>query len=247
MDHVPDPADRRYADAETAAILKRAAELQGTAEPPTSPTLTDLQQIADEAGIEPRYVRQAAAELASAPRGGGTAGAPDALALQRVVAGEVPASAFDALVEAIRDATGMAGQTTVMGRGFTWTSGVAGHPAPPRALTLAVTAVQGRTVIRADESLAQVASAYLGTGVASALIGGFGMVAAASGDPSAGVIAAAVAWAAGSLLAAGRLQGRAADRRRQELAELLDRIAGHAEVLISRPGETGAVIPPPRG
>ena len=245
MADVPPIPDRRYADAETAAILKRAAELQGTAEPPTSPTLTDLQQIADEAGIEPRYVRQAAAELASPSRGGGV-GAPDALALQRVVAGELPAPAFDALVEAIRDAAGMAGHVSALGRGFTWTSGVPGHPAPPRALTVTVTAVDGRTVIRGDESLARVSSNYVGTGVASALMGGFGLVAASSGDPSIGVIAAAVAWAAGSLIAAGRLRGRAADCHRRDLAELLDRIAEHAQVLVSRPRDTGAILPPSR-
>src|SRR5688500_11381721 len=122
-DHVPDPTDRRYADTETELILRRAAELQGTAEPASSPTLTDLQQIADEAGIEPRYVRQAAAELAASPRGGGVAGTATSLRLERVVAGEIPASEFDALVEAIRAATGMAGQVAVLGRGFTWTSG----------------------------------------------------------------------------------------------------------------------------
>lgn len=240
MEHAPDPAPRRYADTETAAILKRAAELQGTAEPPTSPTLTDLQQIAGEVGIEPRYVRQAAAELALPSRGGGIAGAADALALQRVVSGELPAPAFDALIEAIRDATGTAGQVSALGRGFTWTSGVAGHPAPSRALTVTVTAVDGRTVIRADESLAQAASAYVGTGVASALIGGFGLVSATGGDPSLGVIAAAVAWAAGSLIAAGRLQGRAADRHRRRLSQLLDRIAEHCQALVSTTHDSGS-------
>jgi hypothetical protein len=240
MDDVHHPAERRYADTETEAILKRAAELQGTAEPPTSPTLTDLQQIADEAGIEPRYVRQAAGELARPSRNGGIAGAADAPALQRVVAGELAAPAFDALIEAIRDATGMAGQVSALGRGFTWTSGAAGHPAPTRALTVTVTAVDGRTVIRADESLAQVASAYVGTGVASALMGGFGLVAAAGGDPSIGVIAAAVAWAAGSLIAATRLQGRAADRRRRHLAALLDRIAEHCQALVSTTRDSGS-------
>src|SRR5688500_19803446 len=109
MNHAPDPADRRYADAETELILRRAAELQGTAEPAASPTLTDLQQIAGEVGIEPRYVRQAAAELASPPPGGIAAG-EDVLRLQRAVPGEIPTASFDALVEAIRDATGMAGQ-----------------------------------------------------------------------------------------------------------------------------------------
>jgi hypothetical protein len=232
-DDVPDPADRRYADAETALILKRAAELQGTAEPPTSPTLTDLQQIADEAGIEPRYVRQAAAELASSSRGGGVAASSTSLQLQRAVPGEIPTSAFDLLVEAVRSATGMAGQATVLGRGLTWTSAVAGHPAPPRAITITVTSVDGQTVIRGDESLARVASDYLGTGVASALVGSFGAVAAAGGDPSVGVIAAAVAWAGGSLFAARRMHQRTADRHREQLAEMLERVAQRCQVLVS--------------
>lgn len=233
MNDVPDPADRRYADAETALILKRAAELQGTAPPPTSPTLTDLQQIADEAGIEPRYVRQAAAELAAAPQGGGIAPSSTSLRLERVVAGEVPASSLDAVVEAIRSATGMAGHATVLGRGLTWTSAVPGQPAPPRAITITVSSVDGQTVLRGDESMARVASDYLGTGVASALIGGFGAVAATGGDPSVGVIAAAVAWAGGSLFAALRLRQRTTDRHREELAEMLDRVAERSAGLIS--------------
>jgi hypothetical protein len=245
MNDVPDPSDHRYADEETELILRRAAELQGTAEPATSPTLTDLQQIADEAGIEPRYVRQAAAELASS-RGVGMAGAQGSLRLQREIPGEIPASAFDAVVEAIRSATGMAGQATVLGRGFTWTSGAAGHPAPPRAITIAVTAVDGRTTIRGDESLARVASDFLGTGVASALIGSFGAVAMAGGDPSVGVIAAAVAWAVGSLAAARRMHRRTADRHREELAEMLDRVAERCEALTSTgSGPTPARRVPP--
>jgi hypothetical protein len=241
MTDPPDPPSRRYADAETEVILRRAAELQGTVEPSTSPTLTDLQQIADEAGIEPRFVRQAAAELAAPPRTGGMMmGTAAALRLERVVAGEIPASRFDALVEAIRSATGIAGQATVLGRGFTWTSGVAGHPAPPRALTITVSAGDGMTVIRADESLQEVASGYLGTGVASALVGSFGAVAATSGDPSLGVLAAAVAWAGGSLAAAWRMHRRTAGRRREQLAETLERVSVRCEVLISAPRDPGA-------
>ncbi|HEU4883177.1 MAG TPA: hypothetical protein VFT45_13045 [Longimicrobium sp.] len=238
-DDLPDPDGRRYADDETALILRRAAELQGTAQPPHSPTLPDLQQIADEAGIEPRYVRQAAAELAASSRAGGMADSATDLRLERVLPGEIPVSAFDALVEAIRSATGMAGQATVLGRGFTWTSGVPGHPAPPRAITITVTAVDGQTTIRAAESLAGVASNYLGTGVASALIGSFGAVAAAGGDPSLGVIAAAVAWAGGSLAAARRMHQRAAARHREHLAELLLRVTDRCQVLIAAPRDPG--------
>jgi hypothetical protein len=246
MSHVPDPPDRRYADADTERILRRAAELQGTAEPATSPTLTELQQIADEAGIEPRYVRQAAAELATSSRGGGMAASSAVLGLERVVPGEIPASEFDALVEAIRAATGMAGQATVLGRGFTWSSGAPGQPTPPRAITLTVTAVDGETTLRTTESLASVASDHLGAGVASALIGGFGAVAAAGGDPSIGVIAAAVAWAGGSLLAARGMHQRAAGRRRAHLAELLERVAERCEALIPPDRDAGSLPPTPR-
>jgi hypothetical protein len=243
MNDAPDPTDRRYADAETALILKRAAELQGTAEPPTSPTLTDLQQIADEAGIEPRYVRQAAAELAASSHGGAVATSSTSLRLQRAVAGEIPVSSFDALVEAIRSATGMAGHATVLGRGLTWTSAVPGQPAPPRAITITVSSADGQTTLRGDESMARVASDYLGTGVASALIGSFGAVAAAGGDPSVGVIAAAVAWAGGSLIAAFRMRQRAADRHRAQLAEMLDRVAERSAILVSQAREPGSLPP----
>lgn len=243
MNDAPDPTDRRYADAETALILKRAAELQGTAEPPSSPTLTDLQQIADEAGIEPRYVRQAAAELAAQSHGGAVAASSTSLRLERTVAGEIPVSSFDALVEAIRSATGLAGQATVLGRGLTWTSAVAGHPAPPRAITITVTSADGQTTIRGDESLVRVASDYLGAGVASALMGSFGAVAAAGGDPSMGVIAAAVAWAGGSLIAAFRMRQRSADRHQEQLAEMLDRVAERSGILASRAREPGSAPP----
>lgn len=232
MNDAADPADRRYADADTALILKRAAELQGTAEPATSPTLTDLQQIADEAGIEPRYVRQAAAELAAASHGGSIAPSSTSLRLERLIPGEIPVSSFDALLEAIRSATGMPGHATVLGRGLTWTSAVAGQPAPPRAITITVTSVDGQAVIRGDESLARVASDALGTGVASALIGSFGAVAAVGGDPSLGVIAAAVAWAGGSLFTARRVHQRIAKRHQRELAELLERVAQRCEALV---------------
>ena len=168
-----------------------------------------------------------------------------ALRLQRAVGGEIPVASFDALVEAIRSATGMAGHATVLGRGLTWTSAVPGQPAPPRAITITVTSVDGQTTLRGDESMARVASDYLGTGVASALIGSFGAVAAAGGNPSVGVIAAAVAWAGGSLIAAFRMRRRAADRYREQLAEMLDRIAERSAILASTSREPGAT--PPRG
>jgi hypothetical protein len=238
MDDNPKSPARRYADAETALILRRAAELQGNApESSASPTLAELEQMAGEAGIEPRYVRLAAAELASpiaASRGKGILGAPETLWLERVVPGEIPASAFDALVEEIRSAVGMAGQATVLGRGFTWTSGVAGHPAPPRAITVTVTPVDGRTVLRASEALEQMEVAHL-MGIGAGVGGVGGMIGAglAINAASLGIGAVAAAWAGGAFLTARRLHQRAARRHQRELAQLLERVAERCQSLIA--------------
>lgn len=252
----PGHSPRRYADAETALILRRAAELQGTApDPSASPTLGELEQMASEAGIEPRYVRQAAAELGSpvaAARASGILGAPGTLWLERVVPGEIPPSAFDAAVEEIRSALAMAGHTTVLGRGFTWTSGVAGHPAPSRAITVTVTPVDGQTVLRADEALEQMEVAHLmGVGVGIGGIGGMIGMGLALSAASFGLGALAAAWAGGGFLTARRLHQRAAARHRQDLAEMLDRVAERCEALISRaePASVPPALPenlPPR-
>ncbi|HEX6373074.1 MAG TPA: hypothetical protein VF006_29395 [Longimicrobium sp.] len=250
MPGVPDPPTRRYADAETALILRRAAELQGTTpDASASPSLAELEQMASEAGIEPRYVRQAAAELASpisASRGSGILGAPTSLWLERAVPGEIPASAFDALLEEIRSATGMAGQGSVLGRGFTWTSGVPGHPAPARHITVTVTPVDGRTVLRAEEALEQMEVAHLmGIGAGVGGIGGMMWAGLAASVASLGIGAVAVAWAGGSVVAARRLHQRAAARHQRELAELLERLAERCQALISR--DQARSLPPAGG
>ena len=52
--------ERTYNEEEFAALLKRAAELQSGAETRGELTLRDVEQIAEAAGIEARYVREAA-------------------------------------------------------------------------------------------------------------------------------------------------------------------------------------------
>lgn len=242
MENLPDRPTRRYADAETALILRRAAELQGTApEASSAPTLAELEQMAGEAGIEPRYVRQAAAELASpiaASRGRGILGAPEVLWLERTVEGELPASAFDLLVEEIRSALAMSGQASVLGRGVTWTSGVPGHPAPARAITVTVATLEGRTVLRAEEALEHVEVAHLmGIGVGIGGIGGMIGVGLALSTASFGLGALAAAWAGGGYFTARRMHRRAAVRHQRELAQLLERLAERCEGLIAGAGE----------
>ena len=75
----PPDDERRYSDEEFALILRRAVEIEGrpTPEPeaPTLPlppsdglTLTEIQEIAGEAGIDPAAVAEAASALSLAER-----------------------------------------------------------------------------------------------------------------------------------------------------------------------------------
>jgi len=69
---------RRFGDEEVGAILERAADLQGRSVAVTDGaarglTLADLRQIAEEAGIDPRFVDLASADLAAPVKGTGIA------------------------------------------------------------------------------------------------------------------------------------------------------------------------------
>ena len=62
--------ERTYSQEEIAALLERAAELQ-TDQPRTNKTgltLTEIESVAQEAGIDPQLVRQAASEMVRAPQ-----------------------------------------------------------------------------------------------------------------------------------------------------------------------------------
>ncbi len=68
--------ETRYTDRETALILKRAAELEETRAPGgvgRGLTLAEIETIARDVGIDPRRVREAAAQIASAHEPGGFA------------------------------------------------------------------------------------------------------------------------------------------------------------------------------
>jgi hypothetical protein len=67
-----DPVPPRiYGDKEVGRLLERATELQQGNAPAGSSglTLAELEQIAAEAGIDPRYLRRAAQELEASPEG----------------------------------------------------------------------------------------------------------------------------------------------------------------------------------
>jgi hypothetical protein len=116
-----------------ARILHRAVELQERdrkqgmlpANGPRGVSLAELKQMAEEVGINPRYVEAAAAELQqrnTAEGGFHLWGAPSRTELSQVAAGELSQEEWDTLVDLIRRGTGKVGKVTTLGRALEWSS-----------------------------------------------------------------------------------------------------------------------------
>ena len=108
---------RRYSDKELALIIKRAAELEGRvgAEVPGGVhSLAEIQQIAEEAGLDPELILQAAASLElSAPSSKSLIlGAPTEFRFQRTIDAEIDESDLGELISTIRQIMGHEGEVS---------------------------------------------------------------------------------------------------------------------------------------
>lgn len=159
------PVPRRYGEREITRILERAAELQ-VAEPsvpnPAGMTLDELEEIAVEAGIDPRYLRRAASEL---DVGGDSSlweevvGDALTVVFEHTVPGELSEGGFERVLAAIQMAAHDHGQPSLLGRTLTWQSET---PTKSRSLMVVVSARDGETRIRVEERLHQLAGQLFG-------------------------------------------------------------------------------------
>jgi hypothetical protein len=257
MDKRPTPAEtpkavtRRYSDREIALILTRTAELQATraAESEVTQGLTqgELEQIAREAGLDPRFIHTAIAELDS---GKGTPqsrwlGGSTWLQLERSVDGEVPVAEYEALVEIIHRTLGEVGQPSVLGRTLRWhaLTGVGGQHAHGREIEVAIAARNGVTTIRVHEKLRALATQIFAAGIAG---GGstVGMLTAIGGGAllgPVGVVGGLVLGLGAAYAAARGLFANRSQKRSAQLRALVDRLAEHiAGTAVAVPG--GAVV-----
>jgi hypothetical protein len=229
---------KRYTDKEVALILRRATALQ-TAEPsaldPSGFSLADLEDIAVEAGIDVRHLRQAAAELeTSGPTSFGTrlAGGPITIRLERTVPGELPEDRLDDLIPLIQVATEGQGQATAVGKTLTWSSRTASQMTSQQVL---VSSKDGETLIRIEEGLGQLAGGLYG-GVMGGVGGGVGLGVGAGVGASVG----SLAWGLGFpivVIGASYLISRwifkaVVARRRRALVGLMDQIVEHVESVV---------------
>lgn len=234
----PKSISRRYSDREIALILTRTAELQATraAESEMSAGLTqdELEQIAREAGLDPRYVRSAIAEL-DAGRGTRQSrwlGGATWIQLERSVSGEVPPREYEALVELIHRTLGEVGQPSVLGRTLRWIAltGMSGRHAHGREIEVAIASRDGQTTIRVHERLRALATQLFAGFVAGGGTGGAallsGLGAAIFGGAVAPVVFGVGALAGSYALARG-IFGSKSRSRTAQLRKLIDLLADH--------------------
>ena len=233
----PKSVSRRYSDREIALILTRTAEMQATraAESEITAGLTqdELEQIAREAGLDPRYVRSAISEL-DAGRGTRQSrwlGGSTWIQLERSVAGEVPQREYEALVEMIQQTLGEAGQPSVLGRTLRWIAltSVSGRHAHGREVEVAIAARDGQTTIRIQEKLRAFATnlflpAVLGGGSTAGILAG--VLGGSLFGPVGGIIGG-VAALGGSYAVARGIFGAKSRSRAEQLRGLIERLAEH--------------------
>jgi hypothetical protein len=228
---------RRFNEKEVAQIIKRASELQQEESPVESSagmSLVELEQVAREAGLDPALVRRAATDLdtsVSDKRPSAFVGAPTALMLERTIDGEVPADEYEALVLEIQRELGGVGSASTFGRSLQWTMrGVDRRRVSSRIVQVTVTPRNGRTTIRIEEPLGQLAGGLFGGlmgglgGGTSGIAFGIGMGVFNSAPVAVGIIGAMIS---GSYLLARTVFGRMVRGRGEGLQRLMSRLADH--------------------
>ncbi len=227
---------RKFNDEEVALIIKRAAELQQTEqaadEPGNAMTLAEVEQIATEAGIDPRLIRRAAQGLdrpSESTRPSPWVGAPTKISFERVVDGEISNDDFEPLVNEMRRALGDNGIPSVLGRTLAWTStqGRARRNSRGRQIDVSVTSRGGVTTIRVEEELRNVAGALFG-GLVGGGAGGTSGISMAIGigvlhsAPLAGLIW--IGAAGGFYTLARTIFGSISGKRERQLRDLARRL-----------------------
>jgi hypothetical protein len=249
--HLP----RIYDEKEIGRILKRATELQH--DEPSAPgagiTLADLEEIAAEAGIDPRYLRQAASEVDVTH--------PDASIWAKVVGddlllvrdvtltGELDQEGFERIVAAIQTGAREHGQPSLLGRTLTWR---AETPSKMRTMQIVVTSREGQTRVRLEEDLTQTAVGWVAGLTAGAGMGvgmGVGMPIALEVLGSAlFAVAFPIGMVAISYIGARQVYRTIADRRRSAIGRLFDRVVAEARAAIEAAprtaGDDRPALPP---
>ena len=225
-------------------ILKRAAELAETsAAESRSMSLSEVEQVATEAGIDSALVRRAAHEIARPPvvasQHNAFLGGPVSLLFETVLDGEIDTAVYEDLVQVMREQTGDVGEVSILGRSLAWSSRVH-HPqkgGAPRALQLSASVRGGQTSVRLEEGLGNLAGGLFG-GVVGGVGGGAITLPIFAGIALSGLVGIpagllspvlGVAWVGGVYALVRRGYGSLARKKESQLKEAFDRIVAIGE------------------
>ena len=222
-----------YATGEIKEIIERAVELEARySEDSWALSLGGVEQVGAEAGIAPKFVRDAAGELARpedvgvavAQKGSGFFGRSPVLRVDRFVDREISGPETANLVEEIRSKLDLVGHVSAAGTSLTWVASAPGEA--ERNIRVTISAGAGRTSIHIEENITdfsrQLAGGFVGL-MSGGLFGiGFGVV---TGDPGLGSLFVVIFAAAGAYVFPRSDFVNIANRHEIELEELGDSLA----------------------
>jgi tRNA A-37 threonylcarbamoyl transferase component Bud32 len=231
----------KLGDAEVREILERAAELE--VEHPTADralSIGAVEQVAAEVGIPPARVREAAREVQRPPHSGALVRTREpseevvlrnnVLVAERLIDGEVPDTAFGALVDEIHACLDIVGHVSTLGSSLTWSPAVPGSEG--RKIVVTITPKAGQTRIHIEERLELSGWKMFapGWGAAGGGLLGLALLSLGAARTGAAVVLMLLLFAVGgAILTARGITKTTADWRRPDLQKLLDRLAALAE------------------
>ena len=237
----PQNLPRVYGDKEMGRILKRATELQH--DEPSAPTsggvtLADLEEIAAEAGIDPKYLRRAAMEVdtgvADSSFWASVVGEDLMLTRDVTLPGELPDDGFERIVTAIQSQAREHGQPSLLGRTLTWRAETVSKS---RTIQVVVTSRDGHTHVRLEENLSQLATGVFAGGTAGLGLGvGLGVGLPIGLEVLGSVafaVAAPVAAVALSYIGARQIYREVVRRRNQAITDIFECAVAEAESSIA--------------
>lgn len=225
-----DAPERRYGDREVRLILKAAVDLQRRAAEDVSSTggmsLSELEQVAGEAGIDPALIRRAAAELdmpAPVDRPNRFLGSPTEVIVERTIDIPLDPENFDRMLDVVRATTRAVGEVSTVGRQFGWKGRL-----QDAKTDVSISAGEARTTFRVRIALEELAVGhFMLKGTLFGVGGGLGTAALAS---SLGFFAPIVGLgvAGTGYLWARRGLARSAETFRQQARDLVEALAARA-------------------
>lgn len=144
---------KRYSSDEVNELLRRALEIQRIEGSGATARLSQAQieEIAEEVGLAPEYVRRAALELAEkqSRERFHLLGGPTTIDLERIIEGEMSLDKWDEMLVEMRRVFGGTGKVREVGRAREWVEG----PEDQELVHVTVTPVGAQTRIRVSERL----------------------------------------------------------------------------------------------